>query len=172
VRYAGSILPLSFPERRYAHAVQLVEFEGGRVAAVRSVPVPRVNDIVVIPDDGPRPLEEVLELLRALPDRTARPDRERPYLEVQVSLSAPEPALRRLLDEALAGKEARLVRIAPPRFAGGAEGTEVGPGLQDLTVDEVFLRRWARDFEGEPPPELLAAYHELIDEAMAAGGEA
>lgn len=172
VRYAGSVLPLSFPERRYAHAVQLVEFEGEHVTALRSIAVPRVNEVLVVPDDGPRPLREVLELLRALPARTKKPDRERPYLEVQVSLDAPEPALRRLLDDALAGREARLVRIAPPRLPGRAAAAEAAPSLAELSPDEVFRRRYARDFKGDPPPELVEAFHELVDEVQREGVEA
>jgi exonuclease SbcD len=172
VRYAGSVLPLSFPERTYAHAAQLVEVEGGEVVSVRPLPVPRVNDVLVVPEGGPRPLAEVLERLRGLPARTGGPDQERPYLEVHVSLDRPEPALRRLLDDALAGREARLVRIAPPRLPGAKADEEASPSLQDLSVEEVFRRRWAREFPGEPPAELLAAFHELVDEASRDGGAA
>ena len=36
--------------------------------------------------------------------------------------------------------------------------------LQDLQPDQVFRRRYERDHSGEPPAELLEAFHLLVDE--------
>jgi DNA repair exonuclease SbcCD nuclease subunit len=105
LQYAGSVLPLSFPERTYEHQVSLVELEGERVASIRARRIPRAVEVLSMPDDGPRPLDEVLQLLRDLPARGDGRDHRRPYLEVQVALDRPEPALRQILDEALEGKE-------------------------------------------------------------------
>ena len=35
--------------------------------------------------------------------------------------------------------------------------------LDELAPDEVFARRYAQSFEEEPPGELVAAFHELVD---------
>jgi exonuclease SbcD len=165
LQYAGSVLPLSFPERKYEHQVSLVELEGERVASAQALRVPRAVDVLSIPDDGPRLLDEVLGLLRVLPARGNGPDHGRPYLEVHVALDRPEPALRQILDEALKGKEARLVRIAPPRILGSGEAlADAGDtSLLDLLPEDVFRRKYERDYGSAPPDDLLAAFHELHD---------
>jgi DNA repair protein SbcD/Mre11 len=166
VRYAGSPIPLSFAERGYPHQVVLVDLEAGRPAAVRALAVPRTQALRRVPEEGPRPLAEVAALLAALPAAEALPEEAWPWLEVQVELPAPEPALRALLEAAVKGRAARLVRIAPPRLTGtGAPLAEAAPqrALADLTPEDVFRLRWARDHEGAPPPELLAAFRELLD---------
>jgi len=164
-RYAGSVLPLSFPERRYHHQVLLLELEGERVASVRPLFVPRTVEVVSLPDEGPRPLEEVLQLLRALPARGDGRDDRRPYLEVHVTLDRPEPGLRQILDDALRGKEVRLVRIAPPRLNGNGEALadSGGTALLDLLPEDVFRRKYERDYGSAPPDDLLAAFRELHD---------
>jgi len=165
LQYAGSVLPLSFPERTYEHQVSLVELEGERVASIRALRIPRAVEVLSMPDDGPRPLDEVLRLLRDLPGRGDGPGHRRPYLEVQVTLDRPEPALRQILDEALEGKEARLVRIAPPRLPGSGEALADGSdtSLLDLLPEDVFRRKYERDHGSAPPDDLLAAFHELHD---------
>jgi exonuclease SbcD len=165
VRYSGSILPLSLKERAYEHEVVLVELDGPRAARIRSLPLPRFVDIIRVPGDrDAAPLEEVLADLARLPRRGPGPDAARPLLEVSVRVEQPEPALRQLVEEALAGKEPRLARLGvetggTDRALSGAELTALG----DLRPEQVFLRKWEKDFGGAPPEDVLAAFHELLD---------
>jgi len=39
--------------------------------------------------------------------------------------------------------------------------------LNDLKPEDVLRQRWAREHEGEPPADLLAAFHQLLGEAQA-----
>lgn len=165
IRYAGSPLPLSFTERDYHHQVVLVALEGEAAVEIRPIPVPRAVDLVRLPEDGPRPLDAVLAAIRALPAADLTPEREWPFLEVQVALDRPEPGLRPAVVEEVRGKRVRLVRIASVlrgngRTLGEAEASRT---LSDLEPEEVFRRRWERDHEGTPPDDLLAAFHELVD---------
>ena len=41
--------------------------------------------------------------------------------------------------------------------------------LMSLTPEEVFVRRYRKDFEGDVPDELLAAFRLLIDEVERGG---
>jgi exonuclease SbcD len=174
VRYAGSVLPLSFGERGYRHGVVIAELDGEALRAQRVVRVPRFVELLSVPDaDEPAPLDDVLRALEALPARGEGPDAERPLLEVRVRLDHPEPALRALLDQALAGKEARLVRIATAlRGDGRALGDGEERALGELVPEEVFLRKYAAEFDDPPSAELLAAFRELLAEVEAGEVEA
>ncbi|MFN7147211.1 MAG: exonuclease SbcCD subunit D, partial [Myxococcota bacterium] len=56
VRYSGSPLPLSMPERTYPHQVCVVKLDGERLAEVRPARVPRVTDLLRVPESGALPL--------------------------------------------------------------------------------------------------------------------
>lgn len=165
IRYSGSPIPLSLSEASYRHQVCVVDIDGERLARVRGLPVPRATPILKIPEDRPRPLDEVLPLLEALPPLT--PDTipgARPFLEVQVAMPRPEPSMRRRVEEAMDGKAARLVRIGV-EFAGS--GLALGDvyakeSLSELSPEQVFRKCYGRKFPDEPAPELLADFADLL----------
>ena len=165
VRYAGSLLPLSLKERAYEHEVMLVDLEGARLTALRSLPVPRFVELPRVPPDREAAtVDEALAALAGLPERGPGPEAARPLLEVVVRVERPEPTLRQRVEDALQRKEARLARLgvesAGSRLALGDVEVQA---LGELRPEEVFLRKWEADFEGVPPAELLSAFHELLD---------
>ena len=109
VRYAGSPLPMSFSEKNYRHQVIAVEIEEGKVMEIEAIGIPRVADLMRIPD-SPLPPEEVLRCLAGLPEpEEGREDESRwPYLEIRVLLTEPDPTFRHRVEEALVGKVVRL----------------------------------------------------------------
>ena len=165
IRYSGSVLPLSFDAKVVRHAVVLVETEGTQTTSIRELQVPRCVPLISVPNGDALPLEVVLATLQALPSRGDGPDEQRPLLEVHVALDKPEPALRKRIDEAMEGKEARLVRIAPPVFNGTGVGLpDSGAArLSELSVEQVFLLKYKQKHGNDPSPEILAAFHELHD---------
>jgi exonuclease SbcD len=165
IRYSGSVLPLSFDAKVVRHAVVLVETEGTQTTSIRELQVPRCVPLISVPNGDALPLEVVLATLQALPSRGDGPDEQRPLLEVHVALDKPEPALRKCIDEAMEGKEARLVRIAPPVFNGTGVGLpDSGAArLSELSVEQVFLLKYKQKHGNDPSPEILAAFHELHD---------
>lgn len=165
IRYAGSVVPLAFPERHYRHSVVHVELDGEHFMSATPVPVPRAVELLSIPEGGPGKLAQVLQALNALPPRSDGPESLRPYLEVLVELDEPQPDLRRLLDDALVGREARLVRIAPPRRMGSGDslGDTGVSTIGELQPEDVFRRKYEHDYKGQPPDELVATFHELLD---------
>lgn len=124
VRYAGSPLPMSFSEKNYRHQVIAVAVEEGKVAGIEAIEIPRVADLLRIPD-SPLPPEEVLRCLAGLPEpEEGREDESRwPYVEIRVLLTEPDPTFRHRVEEALVGKAVRLTSIVPsyPRREGEAE---------------------------------------------------
>jgi exonuclease SbcD len=142
-----------------------VELDGERLVSVERHAIPRIVELLSIPDGGPGKLPRVLQDLSALPQRSDGPEALRPYLEVQVELDEPQPDLRRLLEEALAGREARLLRIAPPKRAGDGESlADAGVAtIADLQPEAVFRLKFERDYKLQPSDELVASFHELLD---------
>jgi len=165
VRYSGSPLPFALDEAGYEHQVLRVELDGSKLHAVQALPVPRAVEIQRVPASGSAPLKEVLALLRHLPVRSVTPDALWPYLEVCVALDKSEPTLRRQLEEVLEGKAARLVKVSLVSTGDRRSLGDVTPGLdlRDLTPEQVFLRRYQKEFTQAPAPALLAAFSELVE---------
>ncbi len=168
IRYAGAPMALSLDEAGYKHQVTSIDFSGGRVAEIRTLPIPRAVDIVRIPRRGAAPLAKVIEALEALPPLD--PEATRPYLEVVVALDRPEPRLRALVEAALDGKHARLiylhVEVTGDRaaLADRIDALSGGRRLADLDPRDVFLRLWARDHAAAPDEAVVAAFDALLAE--------
>ncbi|MBI5368542.1 MAG: exonuclease SbcCD subunit D C-terminal domain-containing protein [Planctomycetes bacterium] len=169
VRYSGAPLPLALDEARYPHQVLVVELDGERLAGVRELRVPRALDIRRIPESGDGlPLDAALAAIAALPARDDRPEAERPLLEVRVLLDRPEPGLKARLEAGLADRLPRLVKVTPcyaPRRADDAAAP--APATGPLGPEELFRRKHAADYGTDPSPDLLAAFHELLEAVQA-----
>jgi exonuclease SbcD len=172
VRYSGSPIPLSMPERVHAHHVVFADLAGDRLAKTWSLRVPRLVPLLRLPEHGELEPDAALAAVAALPPRDeTQPDDLRPLVEVAVRLPQPSPQLGERIARAIADRNARLVRVDVVftgdrgEAAGGARPVE----LASLQPEEVFLRRYRRDHEGTVPELLLAAFRELLD-AVEHGG--
>lgn len=163
VRYSGSPLPLSLSERRYSHEVVLVDFEGEQVSGCRSLAIPRFVDILRVPENGSAAIDDAVCALRELPSRTDGPEEIRPLLEVCVKVDRPEPNLRQLIEAALEGKEARLVRLGVEQ-SGSIHGLKGGElrSVAEIRPEEVFALKYQRQFDQPPPDDILQAFHEIL----------
>ncbi len=168
IRYAGSPIPLSMNEAAYPHQVVLVDLDGADVAHVRAVRVPRLVDMIRIPEAGEAALPQVLQELGSLPRLVVgeeQPAELRPFVAVHVSIAQPEPTLRDQIEEAAEGRAVRLITInvsytGQPLALADAKPTQL---LDELTLGEVFVARYKRDYDGVPSDELLDAFHELVE---------
>ena len=163
IRYSGAPLPLSGTERDYRHSVALVEIGADGVARTELVETPRPVAMLRVPRLGALELDGLEAALAALelPEPTIGPA----FVEVAVRLDAPQPGLRARVETALAGRAARLLRVE--RVSAGEAGSlsevaAAGLGLGDLSPEEVFVRRHAEEYGAPPPPELLAAFRDLL----------
>lgn len=168
VRYSGSPIPLAMSERHYPHAVTVLDIGNDGGLHQEQVRIPRIVDLLRIPERDALPLPEALEKLQSLAPR--RPEETsqapRPFLEVSVRLEKPETTLRATLEAALEGKGYLLAKITP-QYSGTGQTLGDAPqihGLRELDVEDVFRRKWSRDFPGEPAQEHLSALHELVDQ--------
>jgi len=171
VRYSGSPIPLSLDEAVYPHQVLRVDFESGALRDVQALRVPRAVEILRVPAEGPALLDAVLEALARLDLPAGLEPAEYPFLEVRVALDRPQPALRQRLDEALAGRPVRLLKVTASYTGSGnalADAT-VPAQLDALAPDQVFTRRYQSLHDGEPAAELMAAFHELVEQVRESG---
>ena len=165
IRYSGSPIPLSLGERDYPHQVLRVDFDGPRIAELKSLLVPRAVEIFRVPEE-PAPLEDVLPRLAALPKLADvdEDERRRPYLEVRVRLDAAQPRLRQDITAALEGAWPRLLRIDVHRPHVDADASTWKPHapLDRLTPNEVFEACYRRARDRSPSDELRGLFAELV----------
>jgi exonuclease SbcD len=167
IRYAGSPFPMSIAERNYEHSVALLEFEGGKVST-SLIRTPRPTPFLRVPEQGAAPLTEIELALSELEIGKVQ-DHFRPFLEVAITLEAPEPDLHRRIETALGGKPVRIARIV--RYASGG-GQDLGEGdsfpeeLAQIEPARVFSRKYAQEFGGDPGEEMNEAFAELLSGVM------
>jgi len=171
VRYSGSPIPLSIAERAYPHQIVEVELDGARFVGATAIPAPRFRDVLRLPDVGSLPPDEALSRIAGLPWAVGEA-REPPLLEVSVLLGRPEPGLRRLVEEALEGRHARLVVLNTELTGTGRSAADqAGPiGLASITPEQVFRLAWGKEYSEDPPREMLEAFHELVDQVAREAG--
>ncbi|MBF0357157.1 MAG: exonuclease SbcCD subunit D C-terminal domain-containing protein [Magnetococcales bacterium] len=167
VRYSGSPLPLSVTERDYHHAIRVIELDDkGSVARQESIKVPRVVEYLRVPNRGSLSLKDAVAALEKLPLAPQDPGLDlRPFLEVVVELTGPEPGLGSKINQALEGKAVRLAGIQA--LTTGAENsladTTTAHSLEEINPEEVFSQLHIQKYQKEPELELIKAFAEIRD---------
>ena len=117
VRYAGSPLALSFSERDYKRAVNLVEIDTQGHVETTSLFYTPLCALISLPERGALDPQEALSRLRSLPDAQPDDDREDyPYVEMNIRLAQPEPELRRRIGEIIEHKAVKFCRITTSTY--------------------------------------------------------
>ncbi|WP_322862420.1 exonuclease SbcCD subunit D C-terminal domain-containing protein [Aeromonas allosaccharophila] len=162
VHYSGSPLPLSLAEANYNHKVLEVTFDGGTLAGLERIPVPRAVEMIRLPQSS---LDDALNAIASL-ELPACPQEAQPFLEVRLQLPKPEARIRERILAAIADKPVRLARIST-QYQGSGEGLADGRErrrLDELSPTEVFRLCYQRQFEGEPEAQLVASFEEILEQ--------
>lgn len=166
IRYAGSPLAMSFTEAHYPHQVLCVDLAGSKLSAVRALPIPRFVDLLRIPKQ-PAALPEVLDLLHNL-NLADLPEKQQPYLEVRVQLTAPEPGLRVRIEDAVKDKPIRLAKIETSYLSTAEGQSELAPlsldELQQLEPLSLLQELYQQTYPDTLPKDLAQAFTELLQE--------
>ena len=162
IRYSGSPIPLSMAEHSYPHQIVLIDTNGSDLKSVIAAHIPRFIDMLRIPEEH-APLQEVLELLRQLPDITPSSSTKPPFVEVRILLQEANPRLRQHIEAALENKHAHLLKIDVKRPKIEAD-INLSNDLDDLSPDDVFQSICLRSRGYTPPTELYKAFTELLEQ--------
>lgn len=151
VRYAGAPIPMSFAEKNNSQGVVLIEL--GNEVKIERIEFEDTVKLITLPRD-PKPLHEVLEEIRRLPEGEA--DERSPYLEIKIRITEPEPSLRHQIEEALKGKAVRLTRIeAVTAGRKDAEESLKHEALQTIHPMDLAMKIFERQYGGEPMPDAM-----------------
>lgn len=153
-RYSGSPLAMGFGEAGQAKSVCRVRFEAGQVTA-EPVEVPVFQHLERIRGD----LDTIQGRIRALAAADSRA-----WLEIEYTGDEVIGDLRDRLDQAISGTTMEILRIRNSRLVDSVLGRmHAEETLDDLDVEEVFLRRLAREtLPEEQQQEMLATYRETL----------
>lgn len=162
IRYSGSPLPMSFSERNYKHQVVVFDLEE-EVTDLKTIEIPVTIPLLRIPLKA-EPLEEVLLKLHQLKDKNE--EEVAPYLEIQVLLEEPEPALRHKIDEVLKFKNVKLARIQPHYLNKKSSSSEFNPQglLHELQPIDVFAKSYTAKYNAELPEHLMTLFQQTLIE--------
>lgn len=161
VRYAGSPLSMSFAEKHYKHGVVLVALDKGELLSIEKREYTPLVSLLSIPSGTAESSERVLEQLSTLPDCVE--NEPAPYLEVKVLMNGPKPMLRRQIEDALQGKQARLARIVSTYRQPNGISTEeevLTVGLQDMNPLQIVKKTFEKTYQTEMPEELLDLFQQ------------
>jgi len=167
IRYSGSPIPLSLSERKYTHHVVMTEFNKSECRKIEKIRIPRCVDMIRVPDAGFIPLIDLKQRLRQL-DLPARDEGVPPlFLEVGVLLEKPEPTLRAEIAEEVNPDVIFLAKISVEYTGNHREKKELfnNKGLSELDAEDVFIKRWEKDYSDPPGTDILNAFSELYEKA-------
>ncbi len=166
IRYSGSPIPLAMNEKHYNHQVYLLELEGKTLKSCESIQTPKTVDMITLPKDEPKPLDDVIELIHQLTEKdSTHPFETYPFLELNILLEKPEPILRPTITTLLANKAVRLVKINTHHtdlYKTLAEHGNIAE-LKALDPESVFLKAWARHYQTPPDLSILKLFNQMLE---------
>ena len=167
IRYSGSPIPMSFSEQHYKHQVVIFDLINQSIANLKTLEIPLVVPLLRIPS-VPSTLSEVLTALQQLPEISSV-NQTIPYLEVQVLLDGPEPALKHKIKTAVEGKNVRLATIKS--LYRGVNATNENDQiitqdkLEALKPQDVFAKAYEDRYNTVVPENMFKLFHQAAQEA-------
>ena len=169
VRYAGSPLALSFSERDYKRAVNLVEIDTQGHVETTSLFYTPLCALISLPDRGALDPQEALSRLRSLPDAQPDDDREAyPYVEMNIRLAQPEPELRRRIGEIIEHKAVKFCRITTSTYREQSEQNDaqrpaVENSLHSQAPIDIAKQYYTARYGNEMPEALVERFNIAVN---------
>ena len=122
VFYAGSPMPMSFAEKGYSHGVNLITIGAKGGAVIDRLEYKPLRSIISVPEKGAASLDEVVDMLHALPKAGKTDPAGWPYVEIRLKEQELNPAAHSEIINAMQDKAARLCRLVREMPEGKAGG--------------------------------------------------
>ena len=157
IRYSGSPIPLSFDEGKRAKQVLQVDFDKGKLSGIESISIPCFRTLASIQGD----LAQIERQINELPDPA---EGQSLWLEVVVATDDYLTDLAARIQAMIEGKSIELLRIRRKRkIIESGLTTAVKEKLEELTPQEVFLRRLAQEeMDGSEKEQLMELFNEIM----------
>lgn len=167
IRYSGSLMPLSATEAGYDHGVTLITLEGGAVAQIEHISIPRPVPFLRLPTRGDMRLDEVGDRLASLALPADLVENMRPFVHIQLSHDGLVPGHRALIDQIAAAFPVRIVASVITRPETGAsdvitDPTDIGPMLDELKPLDMFRDAFTEKHGSAPDTAHERAFHEAL----------
>lgn len=157
IRYSGSPLPIGFGEAKQQKQVLVVSFNATKPEApnIEIIPVPCFQTLVRLEGS----LALILSQLNQL-----KTEQSNAWLEVALTSQEIIPNLREQLEAAIQGTAMEILRIKNKQVIDQVlRSLTVGESLDNLTVEDVFLRRLAsRELSAADQQTLTASFAEIV----------
>lgn len=165
VRYAGSVLSLSFAEKDYEHGIIKVEIENGTTSTSKIIYNP-LRQLISIPKEGSASPNNIIKLLSDLPKVHEKDDASNwPYVEINVEEIIHDPQTIRNILKLVEERAVRLCRIVRIRPDGQRRGdTEVISTIDDLrkmNPAQIARSLYKKQFGEEMPDEISRLFAEI-----------
>ena len=164
VRYAGSVLPLSFSERTYRHGVVRVEIDDMGHVTTESIGLPLLRPLLSLPANGVSSADEMFRAIARLPKQQEGDlGAGWPYLEMKILETQPEPTLVSRLLDALADRAVhfcRVVRSVPAARDNEPSAITTTDELAAIQPAELARRIFAERYHSPMPHELETLFLE------------
>ena len=161
IRYCGSPIALSFDEAKQQKEVLLVDMDHSGLSAVTALPVPCFQPLISLRGT-------LKQLEQAIAEAAERGSAEQPvWLEVQVSTDDYLSDLQQRIAALCEGLPVEVLRIRRER--GNAVAALQGQAretLDELSVEEVFLRRLQQEQLNEDDAQRLQGVYRQVLEAL------
>ncbi|MBZ9667337.1 exonuclease subunit SbcD [Pseudomonas sp. LMG 31766] len=161
IRYSGSPIALSFDEARQQKEVLLLEFGAATLQSITPLPVPVFQPMASLRGS-------LKELAGAIAEVAAQGTPERPvWLEVQVSTDDYLSDLQSRINALCEGLPVEVLRIRRERGnASAGLASEARETLDELSVEDVFVRRLQQETLAEEDSQRLQALYRQVLESL------
>lgn len=158
IRYSGSPIALSFDEANQQKSVCLVEFDGRELSQIHQLAIPTFQPLQTLKGS----LADIQKQLHAL---SIEPDTPPVWLNIEVASQDYLADIQQRIESIIKGLPVEVVLLRRARKPQNPQQALANETLNELTAEEVFLRRLAEESldDKEKEQRLLVLFRQSYD---------